>query len=78
MESEIPKVAAEGAYSDLSDLVNKSLTLKTGLAKGQWVTTHDRRAVGSKPAPLDELRRRPSRSRTTPTGEAGPKRRRRT
>jgi Flp pilus assembly protein CpaB len=53
VESEIPKVAAEGAYSDLSDLVNKSLTLKTGLSKGQWVTTDLVGPSVTKPEPMD-------------------------
>jgi pilus assembly protein CpaB len=53
MESEVPKVAAEGAYSDLSELVNKSLTLKTGLSKGQWVTTALVGPSVSKPSPLE-------------------------
>jgi len=39
VESEIPKVAAKGAYSDLSDLIKLNLTLKTGLSEGQWVTS---------------------------------------
>jgi pilus assembly protein CpaB len=39
VETEIPKVSAKGAYSDLSDLINKNLTLKTGLSEGQWVTS---------------------------------------
>jgi hypothetical protein len=55
VESEIPKVAAEGAYSDLSDLVNKNLTLKTGLSKGQWVTTQLVGPSVSKPGPLEDF-----------------------
>jgi len=53
VESEIPKVAAEGAYSDLSELINKNLTLKTGLSKGQWVTSHLVGPPSSKVAPLE-------------------------
>jgi pilus assembly protein CpaB len=72
VESEIPKVAAEGAYSDLSDLVNKSLTLKTGLSKGQWVTSALVGPSVTKPAPLEDFVP-PKPKQEEPKLEAGPR-----
>jgi len=55
VESEIPRVAAKGAYSDLSELMNKNLTLKTGLSEGQWVTSSLVGPPASKPTPLEDF-----------------------
>jgi pilus assembly protein CpaB len=54
VESEIPKVAAKGAYSDLSDLIKQNLTLKTGLSEGQWVTSSLVGPPASKVKPQDD------------------------
>jgi Flp pilus assembly protein CpaB len=55
VETEIPKGVAKGAYSDLSELINKNLTLKTGLSEGQWVTSNLVGPSVSKPTPQDEF-----------------------
>jgi len=55
VETEIPKVLAKGAYSDLSELINKNLTLKTGLSEGQWVTSSLVGPPNSKVPPLEEF-----------------------
>ena len=55
VESEIPKVAAKGAYSDLTELINKNLTLKTGLSEGQWVTSALVGPSTAKPEPPDKF-----------------------
>lgn len=72
VETEIPKVAAKGAYSDLTELINKNLTLKTGLSEGQWVTSSLVGPPTSKPNPLEEFTP-PKANPMTPKLPAGPR-----
>jgi len=71
VETEIPKVLAKGAYSDLSDLINKNLTLKTGLSEGQWVTSALVGPPSSKASPLEEFQ--PPKVKQEPPKATGPR-----
>lgn len=72
VETEIPKAASKGAYSDLSELINKNLTLKTGLSEGQWVTANLVGPAVGKPQPLESFVP-PKPEPQAPTVTAGPR-----
>jgi pilus assembly protein CpaB len=72
VETEIPKAAAKGAYSDLSKLINQNLTLKTGLSEGQWVTENLVGPAVGKPQPLEDFVP-PKTEPQAPTVAAGPR-----
>jgi Flp pilus assembly protein CpaB len=71
VETEIPKVLAKGAYSDLSELINKNLTLKTGLSEGQWVTSALVGPPSSKVPPLEAFQ--PPKANPEPPKSTGPR-----